>query len=108
MRELSYLDMQLIDEYRRCKDSIRLKREFIENELVKGYISSKRIKGKAYSYLQWRDGDQIRSVYIKDSEVPRVEQLIQKRKELEKEIKLLEKNIENIEKILPREALVNE
>lgn len=105
MFEYNYLDIQIIDEYYRCKRSIQEKQDFIERELIKGYLSCKNIKNSPRYYLQWREGSKIRSVYISYKDLDNVKELIRQRKELEKEIRLLKANIRKIEKLYSKEQL---
>ncbi len=106
MRKLSILEQQLLDEYFRCLRNKDVQMAAVE-DLPKGYISQKKRGGKTYSYLQWRDGDRIRSHYIKPEDLASVENQIESRKNWSDSIKQLEKNIRQIEKVLGK-GLINE
>ena len=56
-----------------------------------GYISRKVINGKERFYRQWREGDKLRSKYIKAGEFELVNAQIAERKQLEENLKRLEK-----------------
>ena len=60
--------------------------------LPRGYVSKKIINGKERLYLQWRDGDRIRSRYIKESEKEEILNRIAERKVLEKQLRDLNEN----------------
>lgn len=73
----------------------KLKKEI--EKLTRGYISNKTIGGKIRHYLQWSENKKTRSVYIPDEDYERIKNEIEKRKELQKQLKLLEtKNITKI------------
>ncbi len=63
-------------------------------ELPKGYISRKVISGKEHLYLQWRDGSNIRSRYIKESEKESFIAAIEERKALQEELSVAEGRVE--------------
>ena len=56
------------------------------NNLPKGYISKKKIHGKTYSYLQFAEGKQLKSMYLREDEVPVIYAQLNQRKELEEKI----------------------
>lgn len=68
--------------------------------LPKGYISKKSIRGNMSFYLQRREGEKVVSKYLSHELVGETEEKINHRKELEKEVKLLIKEKQNLEKIL--------
>ena len=61
-------------------------------ELPKGSLVKKSIHGKTYTYLQWREGAKIHSRYLKEDEIPEIEKGIQRRKEIEEELRKQEKH----------------
>lgn len=99
MRELSYLEEMLIDEYLRCKRNLKIQEEELQN-LKKGYISYKKIRGKTYSYLQWREAGKVHSKYIKKDELDAVLNELEMRHKCESSIKNLHRSIKQIEKAL--------
>lgn len=56
-----------------------------------GYISKKTINGKTRYYRQWTENGKIKSQYIRNDEYDEVSQAIGRRKELQKELKDLNK-----------------
>ena len=59
-------------------------------ELPPGYISKKTIKGKTQYYLQWNDGEKLRSKYIRAEDVETVRGQIEERKKLQEKLKELQ------------------
>lgn len=59
--------------------------------LPEGYISKKHIHGKIRYYLQHREQDKIVSQYIPEKDIAEIRNKIQRRKEIEQELKALEK-----------------
>lgn len=64
-------------------------------ELPIGYISKKTINGKIRFYHQWTENKKIKSKYIKDGEYDDLKEKIELRKELQKQLKDLEKKLPN-------------
>ena len=52
-------------------------------KLPKGSLVHKSIRGKTYTYLQWREGKKVKSRYLKEEEIPTVEKRLERRKEIE-------------------------
>ena len=77
---MTVMEEVLVEEYMRALRIERLVKSEIE-ELPKGSIQKKKIKGKEYPYLQYRCGNAIKSQYIKAQEVHELEIMIAKRKE---------------------------
>lgn len=59
------------------------------NALPKGYISRKTVKGQIYFYHQWSENGSKKSCYLKDEEIAALSDEINKRKELQAEVKRL-------------------
>lgn len=70
------------------------------NELPKGYISEKKINGKNYCYLQFRENGKVKSVYIKNDELDAYRNLIARRNELIIKLKELKADKKKLEKVL--------
>ena len=73
------------------KDVVRRIQE-IEDELVRlpnGYISKKMISGKERFYLQWLENGKLKSKYIKAAEFDTITAQIEKKKQLQDELKSL-------------------
>ena len=64
-------------------------------ELPAGYISKKTINGKLRNYLQWREDGGMKSKYIPEVELERVQMQIEERKELQSRLK-------ELQSVLPR------
>ena len=58
-------------------------------KLPKGYISKKTISGKTYFYHQWSENGKKQSRYLPDEEIEPITAQIEKRKELQNEIRRL-------------------
>ncbi len=64
----------------------------LEQQIAKlpvGYISRKMIHGKLRFYQQWTENGKIKSKYIKDGQLEALEEGIEKRRELQKQLKEL-------------------
>lgn len=69
-------------------------------ELPKGYISKKNIRGKESYYLQHREGNKIVSKYISADELPEVEALVKRRKQLEASLRRVKQDQKKLRKVL--------
>ena len=96
---VSILNQILSEEYERICRRIRVTEKNIE-ELPKGYISKKIIKGKSYMYYQWRDGKKVKSKYLKSEELESMKKKIEYRKELEIQLKHAFENKKKLKKVL--------
>ena len=76
--------------------------------LPRGYISEKKISGHVYHYLQWREGDHVLSQYVNESLIPSIRQKIVIRKEYEKLLKILNKDLAKLEKALLKKGVTKE
>jgi len=56
-------------------------------ELPKGYISKKQVGGQVYFYHQWSQSGIKQSRYLKDDEIQPISELIEKRKELQQQLR---------------------
>ena len=65
--------------------------------LKDGYISTKTISRKNYSYLQHREGGKLLSVYIKEEQLPWVRDELDKRATIMEKIKEIDKRMDKIE-----------
>lgn len=68
------------------------------NRLPSGYISEKTIKGKKYYYYQYRENGTLRSKYIKKEDIASLRTQIEKRHEIENEIREIELSSRNVKK----------
>lgn len=87
------------EEYDRLE---RMKRAFTEdyNKLPKGYISAKKISGRTYYYLQWRDGKKIRSRYIKTDELEDLQKQLALKKRIKQSLDNIEANFRLLKRVL--------
>lgn len=104
MRELSVIEEVLLEEYRR---SIRIKEgiETEQKELPKGSLQKKNIHGSDCYYLQYREGDKVKSSYVPASEVETVREQVNRRRENKLRIRNLEQTIKQLEKALGKEIV---
>ena len=58
-----------------------------------GYISRKNIRGKIKQYHQWTEDGKKKSKYLEDSTAAELSELIEKRRNLEKELRELKKQL---------------
>lgn len=103
---MSVLEEVLLEEYDRSMRVIHaIQAE--QKALPKGSVQEKLIGGRKYLYLQYRDGNKVRSDYIKESDIDNIRSGLKKRKDNDKALKELKKSIEQIEKALGKD-LINE
>ena len=69
---MTVMEEVLVEEYMRALRIERLVKSEIEKR-PKGSIQKKKIKGKEYSYLQYRCGNAIKSQYIKAQELHNID-----------------------------------
>ena len=105
MQEISMLKSELLDQYRKCKSGIQSYQSKIDEDCLRGYISSKKIKGKTYNYLQWMEDGNIKSKYINPEHLNILQENIQLRKKYESSIKRLESMAKEIENFVGADLL---
>lgn len=69
-------------------------------EVPKGYISKKNIRGKVSYYLQHREGSKIISKYISAEDLPEVEAMVKRRKHLEASLRRVKQDQKRLRKVL--------
>lgn len=79
-------------EKERLEELTKLQAE-IEN-LPKGYISTKTVRGNTYYYHQWSESGKKKSRYLKADKVEPLKEQITRRKELQVRVKLLRSKVE--------------
>jgi hypothetical protein len=99
MAETSILKQVLLEEFERNNHFIESAEKEV-SQLPIGYISKKSINNKTYFYYQWREGDKIRSKYIKMKDVQILNRKIRRRKELEEAIRKAKNENRRIERAL--------
>lgn len=87
------------DSYIKINNEIQMY-EAEKRTLPKGYIRKKAINGKEYTYLQYREGDKVRSVYIDKKKAKETEKEIAERKRIENKIRELQQRKKVLEKKL--------
>ncbi|HHW97919.1 hypothetical protein KBB45_05300 [Myxococcota bacterium] len=96
---MSILKQVLLEEFERNNHFIESAEKEV-SQLPIGYISKKSINNKSYFYYQWREGDKIRSKYIKMKDVQILNKKIRRRKELEEAIRKAKNENRRIERAL--------
>jgi hypothetical protein len=99
---MSVLSEILNEEYERLNRTIT-SYQAMASELPKGSIRIKSINGNRYAYLQWRDGDKVRSKYIKNDDVDSLSEQIEQRRQYEREIKSLVESKKEFDKVIGKE-----
>ena len=66
--------------------------------LPNGYISTKTISGKTYFYHQWSENGSKKSRYVRDDEIKELSDLIEKRRQLQQELRSLKQNVATLSK----------
>lgn len=74
------------------------------NTLPKGVLSEKRVDGRIYHYLKYRDGKKVISKYIKMDEVNDLHEQIERRRHVEAMIKSLREELSIADKALEGRA----
>lgn len=69
-------------------------------ELPRGYISKKKIQGKEYCYLQYKEGGKVVSKYISAANLPAVEAQVNQRKQLEASLRRVKQDQKKLRKVL--------
>lgn len=87
------------DSYEKINNEIQMY-EAEKMSLPKGYIRKKNINGKEYTYLQYREGDKIKSVYMDKNTAAETEKEIAERKRIEDKIRELKQRKKILEKKL--------
>ncbi len=101
---MSVLEEVLMEEYDR---SLRISRA-IESEndsLPRGSIRRRIINGRAYFYLQYREGSHVRSKYLKADEVEEIRLRLERRRENDAALKAQAKSRAQIVKALGKEYI---
>ena len=74
-----------------------------QNELLalpKGTISEKKVGGKTYYYLKYRDGKKVVSQYISKEKIENIRALVEKRRHIEAMVKSLQEEKAIADKVL--------
>ena len=94
---MSVLDEVLKEEYDRLI-KMRAAMSLEYEDLPKGSISKKNIRGCDCYYLQYREGDKVISKYIKKGELNELTAKIEKRRSLKKSLREIDAEMKKIER----------
>lgn len=102
---MSVLEGILEEEYERAK---RLSKQLSEeiDSLPKGSLRAKKIGNHEYYYLNYREGNRVKSDYIPAGQVNELQEKIARRKELKEAFKEQQKSIKQIQRALGRKPHV--
>lgn len=98
---MSILDEVLEEEYERSVRLTRLMEVELE-ALPKGSVRTRRLGSHEYYYLNYRDGDKVKSDYIPASEVDDVRGKVERRREIKAALKEQERSRRQIVRALGR------
>lgn len=101
---MTIIEEVLLEEYQR---TLRIKNALLAEieQLPKGSLQKKKIKGKEYCYLQYREGDSVKSQYVREPMVGIFQEQINKRRDNLSALKELEKTLLQIERALGKEFI---
>ena len=91
---MKYRELYAEYNYLLSKQSDYLK---IISDLKQGYISTKTISGKKYYYLQKKADGKTQSEYIRGNMLPQIKAELQKREEMENELKIIDEQLNKLE-----------
>ncbi len=87
------------DEYKKIEnDLINLKKQL--TEYPKGSLRTRMINGRNYYYLQYRENKHVKSLYVNAQKVSDIRRRIEERREVEKNIRILQVRAESYAKLL--------
>lgn len=89
----------LAEEYERLQEKRRDYEEKL-NQLPKGALVKKRINGKEYNYLMYRENSKVKTEYIKQDRVVEVRAQLERRKKIEDSLSNIKKDMAMIEKVI--------
>ncbi|MBR2674482.1 MAG: hypothetical protein IKE52_03380 [Mogibacterium sp.] len=104
MANESVLQMVLLEEYSRLSRMIDGIYKELQS-LPKGYVSKKKIRGRDSFYLQWREGDKIKSKYISQQDVEMLSDMVRRRQELEKNLRANKRDMKRLETSLGKDFI---
>ncbi len=107
-KQLTIFESEAIDQYYRQKriiEEYEAELESIPIGILKGYISTKRIYGREYHYLQWKENGKLKSQYLKKDEIQETLEKIELRKSRQRSIDRLKESIQSIERFIGKERI---
>ena len=98
-------ERSLISEYKKlcCREK---ECETERRSLPAGSIQIKRIGGREYHYLQFREGSKVKSRYIKRSELKEISERIEKRKEVEAKLYEIRARKKALEGVMDKDSIM--
>ncbi|MDR1292681.1 MAG: hypothetical protein LBJ91_04720 [Clostridiales Family XIII bacterium] len=96
---MSVLSEILQEEYDRLKATITSYEKEAAG-LPKGSVVIKRIGGREYPYLQWREGKQVKSRFIKAGDLLHLKDQVNRRREYEKLIRSLYSSKKEFDRVI--------
>ena len=69
-------------------------------KLPKGSIQVKKLNGKEYYYLMYRDGNSVKSNYIQGNDIDIIKEKILERRQIEKLLKQIKLDIKSMRKVV--------
>ena len=99
---MSILSEILSEEYERLNSTLS-SYESMASELPKGSLRPKLINGRKYIYLQWREGNKVRSKYIRPADIAPLSEQIKRRRQYEHEIKSLRESKKEFDRVIRKE-----
>lgn len=76
-------------------------------ELPRGALLKKRIKGREYDYLVYRESGKVVTTYVKQDRVPQVRAQLERRKEIEKVLSGITVDMKLIEKVVKPDSFTS-
>lgn len=101
---MSILEEVLVEEYER---SLRVSGAFAAElaDLPRGSVRERVINGRTYYYLQYREGNHVKSDYVPRRDLEQLRKRLMRRKEIAAALKEQERSRRQIEKALGRRFL---
>ena len=104
MAGVSVFESVLLEEYDRSQRAYEAFRAEYD-ALPRGSVRERIVRGRAYYYLQYRDGSRVKSQYVPRDEVDSLKRLIERRKQLAADLKALKQSQRQIERALGKEFI---
>lgn len=99
--KISVFENMMLDEYLRFERGLEVQCEEIKM-LPKGKIL---YDNKKLPYLQYKEGTEIKRIPLKEEDANEIERKLERRKTLKESIKVLKKNMKDVEKALGMEVI---
>lgn len=99
---MAYIYGVMVEEYGRLKekkDDFEMKMQ----ALPKGSIVQKKINGKSYSYLMYKENGKVKTEYVKQDCLEELQKQIERRKRLQSDIKSINADMKILEKVVKKD-----